>query len=246
MISLFIFGLGHLGKKIVLETQKSDREFNVGATYRELSRVEKFKNLRLVEFNIQNELPQVSESVVIFNFPPAPGYLEFLEKCNKKYDANQHWIFVSSTSVFGSGDITEESDRNGNKKNSKYLIELENYLLSLKRNVSIVRPGGLIDEQRLPGRFMKFKDVLIDSEREINFIHTEDVARCILHILNKKIMGVFNIVSDVPIKRRDIYLKNHPGIECDHQGKARKISNTKIKESGFDLKFPNLRDFLKI
>ncbi len=244
MINIFIFGLGHLGKKIVHELERSKENFQVGATYRELSRVKAYEDHRLIEFSINDELPEIIEDAIVFNFPPVQGYLDFLKRCNKKYEREIPWIFVSSTSVFGSGDISEESDRNGEKKNSKHLIELEDYLLSLQRQVTIVRPGGLIDDDRLPGRFMKFKDVIEDSEREINFIHTLDVARFILYALKRNLKGEFNIVSDTPLKRREIYLKTHPGFKCDEQGKARKVSNLKIKRTGFELEFANIRNFL--
>jgi len=247
MKKVFIFGLGHLGKKVVSVLESSSSEYKISATYRDLNRVLDYQNYNLFKFCVGDDIPILgAQDEIIFNFPPVQGYLEFLKSSDEMFDPSTAWTFISSTSVFGSGMINEDSEKNGQKKNSHFLIQLEDFLLSLKRRVRIIRPGGLIDEQRLPGKFLKFKDKLLDSEREINFIHTDDVARFIEHSISNNLNGEYNIVSDTPLKRREIYLREHPELVCDNLGLARKISNEKVKQTGYKFKHLDLRDFLGI
>lgn len=94
-------------------------------------------------------------------------------------------IFISSTSVYGEheGRMTEETPVNPQTANSQWLCEVEDLLIEkFADKISIIRPGGLIGEDRHPVRSLSARSSTVDRESLINFIHQEDLIRIILRV----------------------------------------------------------------
>ncbi len=246
-MKVLLFGLGHLGKKVV--KQEEFNKFKITATYRSLEKIKNIQDINLLKFELGDKLSLEffqNFNVIILNFPPRDGYLEFLKELHKHGSQETSWVFVSSTSVFGEGNINEDSEFHGTSKNAEQLKLMEAFIRNKRKQFLLLRPGGLVDDQRHPSKYLQNKDLLTDSEREINFIHTDDVARFISYAIKNNLNGEFNIVSSEPLKRRIVYQKYFPDIVCDHMGERRVISNKKLLSTGFKLDYPNIENYLNI
>ena len=174
-------------------------------------------------------------------------------------------LFVSSSSVYGQSDesiVDEKSKTEPPANTSKLLLEAER--IALDANGSVARLSGIYG----PGRSYLLKRYLegtsqIDgfssdsSGRWINQIHRDDAAQAIAHIIEKKLVHeVFNVNDDQPLLQRDCYqefdrrFKNGiPKVREPQKGKVRgwsnkRVSNLKIKKTGWQPKYSNYFDAL--
>lgn len=244
-MKILIMGLGHLASFMSPELKQA---YTVWGTHRRSSENalsdSVFDDLHKIVFHAGNsfeEFPQQFDAI-IWNFPPIENYADVLQDADEFFDANIPWIFVSSTSVFGEGIATEESERK-----DCHLTSLENQLKTMSRAVSILRPGGLVDEIRHPGNFFKKRSLVTGAMTPVNLVHTLDVARFIHHFIQKKLWGEdFNLVSSEHPEKKDFYqqmlkLKGHEAPEwSEHNSVQRIISNEKSLASGFHYQFNDL------
>ncbi|MDD0851785.1 hypothetical protein HBN50_01705 [Halobacteriovorax sp. GB3] len=246
-----IIGHGHVSG-FVVELLKS--EFQLFGTKRIIPS-EQEEDIEIISLELAQEDfdPRLFEDYhfVLFLLPPREHYLNFLISMHEKSSIDIPWIFTSSTSVYGSGIVREYSPREGTGRNSASLIELEEFLESIKRDVVILRPAGLVDEKRNPINFFK---KAIEQKREVqggsspvNLVHSNDVARFIQFILENKIRkGVFNLCSDTHLEKREFYgkLMQHYQMELPRwskeNGSYKVVSNELSKESGFHYLYPDL------
>lgn len=121
-------------------------------------------------------------------------------------------IFISSTSVYGDhqGLCDEQTTPEPKTANGKWLLEVENKL-SKKFNdrLLIIRPGGLIGEDRHP-IFSIHKNYstngdLSGGDNLINFIHRSDLIEIIIAAEKNNLSGILNAVSPHHPKRSEYY-----------------------------------------
>ena len=128
-------------------------------------------------------------------------------------------IYISSTSVYPNvnREINEDylfecSDANTEDKEtvSHTLIKAEALIQSLAdRNTTILRPGGLIGEDRIPGKYIAGKKNLTTGAVPVNYIHPVDLVRIIEGIIDKKAWNdTFNVVAPMHPTRREVYAQN--------------------------------------
>lgn len=165
-------------------------------------------------------------------------------------------IFISSTSIYPESSKVEpysESD----------LISLENTGNqsqfrgeSLFKNDSdfkatIIRFGGLIGENRIPGKYFSGKEN-VTGHTKVNFIHQKDAVRLIEWVITTERWGkIFNGVAPIHPLRKDIYEKNavQYGLEApksyspESSDTNRLISSDAIISTGFEFKFPDPLSF---
>jgi nucleoside-diphosphate-sugar epimerase len=246
---LLIVGLGHLAKFICDEEDANS--YNIFGTYRDLKKVESF-NVTKYHFDTSDSrtidnLP-LDMDVVIFNMPMIDGYSQLIQELDKRFTTQTSFVFISSTSVYGVGQITESSKQLGVSRNSASLIELESLIKSNpKREYLIIRPGGLIDSQRNPANFLSKKEIILEANQLINLVHTQDVARFIWHCLEANIWNEeFNLVSDNHSTKKAFYSGEISRLNLrqpkwmDSNITERIISNSKAKSSGFQFLWAKL------
>ncbi len=226
---IFVFGLGHLGSFLLKENQNY-------AMYTILGTKTK-SDEHAIPYRLGESLPpgiKAKYKAVVFSFPPKDGYENFLIECDKFFDIETPWIFISSTSA---------EDYNF------FLASLEKKLKKFGRKLAIVRPGGLVDEIRHPKGFFKNKDELTGCETPINLVHTRDVARAILHIIDKGLYGEsYNLVSDDHPTKKEFYgiwLGENFRMNPEGSNPERIIDNSKIKSTGFQFKYPQIEAFFR-
>jgi len=138
-------------------------------------------------------------------------------------------------------------------------------------NVSIIRiglvlsiKGGVLKETLMPMNF-GFGIVFGHGEQWQSWIHIEDISRIFLFIMENNLDGVYNGVSNNPVKnieftriisvihRKPMIIIKIPKIFFRILFgemhvllfKSHKISSRKIQDEGFSFKFANLKDAIK-
>lgn len=252
-MKIFIFGLGHLSKFLMNEL---DESYTLDGSWRKekegFSRINKS-----MIYTIPDEFPsEIDDDYdwIIWSFPPVVGYMETLIKADTILKKEVPWIFVSSTSVFREGPVDEESERNGTRFRGESLVDIEDALKSLDRQVNIVRPSGLVDKNRNPVNFFKnsTKNPAIKGE-VTNLVHTRDVARFINFLIVSDIRGEdFNLNSLTQIEKEKFYneLLKENGFEQikfkpTAQAHPKVVSSKKSRSKGFEYLYDDLLGFFK-
>ncbi|MDN3491721.1 NAD(P)H-binding protein [Winogradskyella bathintestinalis] len=109
--------------------------------------------------------------------------------------AVKHVLYISSTSVFKNTTdfpiITAETEPNATSDTSKQLIAIEKMLQANPNfKTTILRFGGLINEERHPAKFLSGRTQVSNPEAPINLIHKTDCIQIILSLIEQSIWGV--------------------------------------------------------
>lgn len=119
-------------------------------------------------------------------------------------------IFISSTSVYRQTDgstVDEESDLAGTTKNSAILRQAESLALAAKGTA--LRLSGIYG----PGRSVILRKFLANEStlektdhglgiRILNQIHRDDAARAIIHLIERRLSGLYNVTDNEPTSQR--------------------------------------------
>jgi nucleoside-diphosphate-sugar epimerase len=189
----------------------------------------------------------------------------------KKYDFRppDHFIYTSSTSVYSQSDgavVTEQDEAEPSTPMREVLEETEHMLLDNPRfgSIAILRLGGIYG----PGRHALLDDLRQgvrsfpeDPNRWINQIHRDDAVGSILHVLKLGVQReIYNVVDDEPVaygtclKWLAKQLNVEPPVfdpESPAQRKRlgpkphRKISNAKLRSTGWSPVYPSFREGFK-
>lgn len=146
----------------------------------------------------------LSESeTVIINIPPGlrkdPTKNHVAEIKHLIHAIEKHGVknvlYISSTSVFEEASdfpiITAETIPNATSRIAKQLIEIEQ-MLQANHNfkTTILRFGGLVDDERHPSKYLAGRQDISDPEAPINLIHKTDCIAIISAILKKDLWNM--------------------------------------------------------
>ncbi len=238
-------GVGHLAKQLIPLLQNYEV---IG-----LSRSFSQRDIKQVDYTSGSSFPkEVPEDplAVIWNFPPHPEYVSSLQKADLFFTKKTPYLIVSSTSIYSSGLVQESSPMNSKSR----MYEVEKYLASSCRPKKITRPAGLFDSERHPGLFFKNATVIENSQNPVNMTHTKDLARFLVHLLNKpfdKEQDVYNVLSSTHPTKKEFYslamsLKNNlTPVMNPGQAPAKKVCNQKSLDTGFEYIYDDLLAALK-
>lgn len=115
-------------------------------------------------------------------------------------------LFLSSTSVYvDTGEKVTETDA---VLENHPIVQAEELLQATGQPLTIVRFGGLLGYDRIPGKYFIGKTVTT-GDVPVNFIHRDDAVGVLSEIIRRRVWGeTFNAVAPEHPVRRDIYLKN--------------------------------------
>lgn len=188
--------------------------------------------------------------VLIVSFPPErradiEGYLSaqfrsLIEHINKKRVSKV--LFVSSTSVYPdlNREVYEHENLLSAKGSGRALKVVEDMLLEQKEfATTVLRFGGLVGYDRLPGRYLAFKKDMSNADAPVNLIHQDDCIEIIYQLIRQDKWGeVFNACTDEHPLRRDYYHQAavleglEPPVFSSHGTSTYKIVNSeKLKAS---------------
>jgi nucleoside-diphosphate-sugar epimerase len=165
-----------------------------------------------------NDLPGfLTSEILVINFPPSrrpdiltyhPAQISQLIQAIKQSPV-KHVLFVSSTSVYPdtNKEVFENETAPPTKDSGRALLLAEDLLLSQTAfTTTIIRFGGLIGYDRMPGRFLAGKKNVENGDAPINVIHQDDCIGLISALVAQQIWGdVFNAVADEHPTRHDFY-----------------------------------------
>ncbi|CAG5074289.1 Protein YeeZ [Dyadobacter sp. CECT 9623] len=120
-------------------------------------------------------------------------------------------IFISSTSIYPDLNriVTEQDVTLPEHSPAQEMVLAENLIESLRpeKTVSILRFGGLLGYNRIPGKYVQGQKDMSTGEIPVNYIHRDDGAAVILTMLKLGVKNeTFNIVAPLHPPRKAIYL----------------------------------------
>lgn len=123
----------------------------------------------------------------------------------------EHIIYVSSTSVYPEVNsvVREDDVRTLTQTAAPALFQAETLVQALEppRTVTILRCGGLMGYDRVPGKYVAGRTV--DSGAvPVNYLHRDDAIGILLSLIEKPLVGVFNAVAPEHPTREAIYRKS--------------------------------------
>ncbi|MEO6847273.1 MAG: NAD-dependent epimerase/dehydratase family protein [Chthoniobacterales bacterium] len=170
-------------------------------------------------------------------------------------------LFTSSTSVYAQTDgsvVEETSIADPQRATGRILLDAEK--ICLDAGGSVTRLAGLYDATRwvLLKKFLA-GEAIIDRgpERWINHIHRKDAARAALHLAQSEApAGIYNVCDDTPVTQRQVYdvfaarfsrplpPEGEPDLQRRRGWTSKRISNAKLKATGWSPHFASFRDTL--
>ena len=270
MKKVSIIGLGWIGEPLAFQLQ--EKVFQVLGSTTSAEKQEKLrkKGINTLRFSLNPHPEGVGfnalfhSEILVVNIPSRTRsgngefHLEQIKYLRGLLDNSnvKQVIFVSSTGVYPEVTSTE-------KYSEDFPLSVENtgndtifraeQLLERDRNydLTIVRFGGLLGDDRIPGKYFSGKENVAGHTR-VNFIHRRDAVRLLAWVIERELWGqTFNGVAPIHPLRKEIYEKNATELgiappasyQNEPEGKNRLIDSKKILDSGFEFEFPDPLDF---
>lgn len=120
-------------------------------------------------------------------------------------------LYISSTSVYPelSRVVVEKDVEATSEAASSHLVEAENILVSLRnpnRRVTVLRCGGLMGYDRIPGKYVRGRKGITTGDVPVNYVHRDDVVGIIQQFLRQPLPNeTFNVVAPLHPSRREVY-----------------------------------------
>lgn len=131
-------------------------------------------------------------------------YLKYrLEKSSVK-----HVIFISSTSFYPNTKTSVDTSTLADFKegSSEAIVKGESQIEKIKQQLVILRCGGLMGVDRIPGKWFSGKETT-GAETKVNYIHRDDVIKIVSDMVREwpKDQKVFNAVSVDHPTRKEVH-----------------------------------------
>lgn len=266
MTTISIIGLGWIGEPLAFYLQEKGMNVMGSTTSVEKQEILSQKGLQAVHFSL-NPHPEgvgfnalFQSEILVINIPPRSRsgngafHLEQIKYLRSLIDnsAIRKVILVSSTGVYPEMTSAE-------KYGEDFLISMQNagndtifraeQLMANNRkyDLTIVRFGGLLGDDRVPGKYFLGKEHVAGHTR-VNFIHRQDAVRMLAWVMEKELWNeTFNGVAPIHPLRRDVYEKNAHDLgiappasyQNEPEGNDRLIDSGKIIKTGFEFEFPD-------
>lgn len=175
--------------------------------------------LALAPAPVGNLDPLLDTDILIVDVPPRAG----------KYGADFHpqqmahlaravalsrvgWvIYISSTSVYPelNREVREDDVTTPEESAAPALVQAEHIWLAQLPScrVTILRCGGLMGYDRIPGKYVAGRTVDTGGV-PVNYIHRNDAVGLIMAIIRQQVMGVFNVVAPEHPTRKEVYIQS--------------------------------------
>ena len=223
---------------------------------------------KITYFRFGDDLPP-HVGAVLSTVPPRDGQDPVLAAYHEQLPSKAGWFgYISSTGVYGDtlgAPVTEESPLLGTSQRAQARIAAEHAWLSVGKPVHVFRLAGIYGQGRnmlerlSQGRIQNLEL----SERPVNRIHAEDIARAVMASMTNTHTSsddadniIYNLADDLPAPTKDVLtyaakLLDHP-TPPPAQNKnshlmdgSRIVVNTKVKnELNLTLKYPSYREGL--
>jgi nucleoside-diphosphate-sugar epimerase len=174
--------------------------------------------------------------------------------------AVNHFIFASSTSVYGQIDgswVDENSQAEPLRETGLILRETEEIVSEQKGTVA--RLAGIYGPDRcVPLRKLLDQSAVIEGEGErlMNLIHRDDAVSALFFLAEKSLRGIYNVTDDEPVSQLDWF--RHVCNQLDRPlppfgsrdttkkrgWTSKRVSNQKLRQAGWTPTFETFREGL--
>lgn len=270
MNKISIIGLGWLGLPLAKNLQEKGYEVIGSTTTGEKVKKLEAEGISSVQFSLE-PYPKglgfqklFEAEILVLTIPPrsrtqsGEQYLEELKflKSMLKNSSVKKLVFVSSTGIYPEKNqaekYTEESELDPSITGNKTLWKAEQLMSQDKSyELTVVRFGGLMGEERVPGKYFAGKEN-VEGHSRVNYIHQDDAVGIITWIIEKNLWNeTFNGVAPIhPLKRevieksaQDAGLAPPKSFQSSTEGENRLISSEKIIQKGYSFTYANPLDF---
>ncbi len=272
--TISLLGAGWLGMSLLQSLQSKDYLCKASTTT--IEKMNQIKALGAMPYLLELNPEAVGKGwqdflateVLLINIPPqtrkatlpSDFHLQqiqhLIEQTGPSKEKIQKIIFVSATSVYPDveREVTEVEEITLANTGNAVLWQAERLMEgAFGDKLVILRLGGLLGYERIPGRYFAGKKGLTTGEIPVNFIHRDD-AVAILEILiemNFNGLEIFNGVSPQHPVRRLVYQKNAedfgfemPEFEATNPKTYKIVNGQKLTEKlGYVYKYPNPLDY---
>ena len=192
-MKIFIFGFGQVSKELAKKLS-NDKKINFKIVSRNTQNFLNYKFLKIDFF--QNKL-NFSDSILISTVPPNEKDEDFILKNipESNLKSFSRIIYISSTSVYQSGDVDELTIPKPITKLGIRRLLIEKNWQKLNTRTVIIRSGGIYsNSSNILTRFLEGDHKIIFKKNHFtNRIHIEDLIGIILNIIKiKNFDGIIN------------------------------------------------------
>jgi nucleoside-diphosphate-sugar epimerase len=276
-MKIFIMGMGHVGKALAAQLRQSGHQVVGSTTTPEKvanlqAHADEVFVLRGADTDKVAQATADCDAIIVTVAPNVKNTRTIEERhqhyadvlvasCRSAQLACPWVIFLSSFSVYGdggteAGPVSEQTPTgNHEEPSSRYYQEAEQQVLTAD-NGCVLRfpdmygaPGDLSFPQRVAMCHEYFGGkAIFSAEAPLYAIHFEDVVEAVIHALENKLKGVFNVCDNdnLPANNQQIFdaicdAGEMPRLEFLDQIKAplKKISAEKIYATGYKVKHPD-------
>lgn len=250
-----IIGLGWLG--LQLAERFSQAGFEVKGTVRSSDKANTLNHLQvdICLYEFPNQAPDTvfDADALILTIPPGKieDYLGMVWTLTEeiKLSSIRKIVFLSSVSVYPECNQTVDESYSGqpDSPQGKTLLEAEKMLLGIRgKTVSICRLGGLVGQNRHPGKFLAGRKDLPNPNSPVNLIHGQDATELIYTLLTQEnVSSIYNLCSAEHPTRKTFYVKaadllglERPEFQTEGKESWKLVSNQKILDQvdGFEFR----------
>ncbi|MBN8822861.1 MULTISPECIES: NAD(P)H-binding protein [unclassified Spirosoma] len=224
--SVSIIGLGWLGLPLAERLLNEGFSVKGSTTSAEKATALKEKAIATYEFQLNPEpigdlRALLDSDTLVINIPPKAGKLgDEFHPAQIQHIVNavqgtsiKHIVYVSSTSVYPelNREVVEEDVRSPEQSAAPGLVRAEQLVQALEkaeeRVVTILRCGGLMGYDRIPGKYVAGRTV-DTGDVPVNYLHRDDAVGILLKLIHDQVGGTFNAVSPIHPTREAIYRKS--------------------------------------
>ncbi|MBM3426430.1 MAG: epimerase [Bacteroidetes bacterium] len=267
MKKVSIIGLGWLGEAAGLLLQTQGYAVIGSSTRAEKVDSLRSKGLDAVHFTLTPD-PQGTDysrlfdsEILVVTLPPRSrqgnggAYLQQLTSLRDLVanSAVKQVLFISSTGIYPNANkevpYTEEEEISEGTAGNAILQHAEDLMgTSSTYELTVLRMGGLMGEDRIPGIYFAGKEQVLGHTR-VNFIHQVDAAGMIAWVIKQGLWNqIFNGVAPQHPLRREVYRHNANALgiplpasfqDAADEEVGRLISSEKIVSAGFTFEYPD-------
>ncbi len=197
--------------------------------------------------------------IVVINFPPGrrrPDVEAFMEAAMRsiltylKKGQVQKVLFISSTSVYRSGQVKEEDAGKlpPSSASGTALLAAEKLLRDTSDfTTTVLRFAGLYGYERKPGRFWS-GCLLRDPQNVVNMLHRDDAVNVAMEVVMQQCWGhIFNVCADLHPTRAEFYTQaalnlglSPPQVHSGESSPDKVVLNDKVREHlKYTFQFPD-------
>lgn len=268
-MKISIIGLGWLGLPLARELDSRAHQVMGSTTSEEKSKSLAGEGVSNVVFKLAphptgSDFNRLFEAdLVIINIPPRtrtmvetfhPEQVKYLKSLLQQAGVKKV-IYTSSTSIYPdvNGEVTELTPIQRETTGHPAMYQAERILKEDRDyDLTIVRFGGLLGMDRIPGRYVSGKEGVM-GDLPINYIHQEDAVNVLVHLIDQGCWNeTFNGVSPLHPTKKEVYEKNArdfdflPPKSYQQAGGAnwKVVSSKKLLETGFNFRYKDPLLFL--